>query len=73
MGARLLRRWLHRPLAKLSALQQRQQCIADLLENYRYEVLRDVLKKWAMWERILSRVALRSARPRDLHTPPHNP
>lgn len=66
MGARLLRRWLHRPLAKLSALQQRQQCIADLLENYRYEVLRDVLKEVGDVERILSRVALRSARPRDL-------
>ena len=66
MGARLLRRWLHRPLANLYALQQRQQCVADLLENYRYEPLREVLKEVGDVERILSRVALRSARPRDL-------
>ena len=66
MGARLLRRWLHRPLANLHTLLQRQQSVADLLEQYRYEPLRDVLKEVGDVERILSRVALRSARPRDL-------
>ncbi|MEZ5436459.1 MAG: hypothetical protein R3E67_08140 [Pseudomonadales bacterium] len=66
MGARLLRRWLHRPLANLNTLLQRQQSVADLLEQYRYEPLRDVLKEVGDVERILSRVALRSARPRDL-------
>ncbi len=66
MGARLLKRWLHRPLAHLHTLQQRQQSVADLLDAYRYEVLRDTLKEVGDVERILSRVALRSARPRDL-------
>jgi DNA mismatch repair protein MutS len=66
MGSRLLKRWLHRPLTRLDVLQSRQQCVADLLDNYRYEPLRDTLKDVGDMERILSRVALRSARPRDL-------
>jgi DNA mismatch repair protein MutS len=66
MGARLLKRWLHRPLATLDALNNRQQSVSDLLANYRYEPLRDILRNIGDIERILSRVALRSARPRDL-------
>ena len=66
MGARLLKRWLHRPLATLDALTARQQSVSDLLANYRYEPLRDILRNIGDIERILSRVALRSARPRDL-------
>lgn len=66
MGARALRRWLHRPLARLDALQQRQQTVADLLADYRFEPLRETLRAVGDMERILSRIALRSARPRDL-------
>lgn len=66
MGGRLLRRWLNRPLRDLDTLQQRQHAIATLLNNYRYEPLRDTLKQVGDLERILGRVALRSARPRDL-------
>jgi DNA mismatch repair protein MutS len=66
MGSRLLRRWLHRPLTDIAALEARQQGIASLCENYRYETLRDALKPIGDMERILTRVALRSARPRDL-------
>ncbi len=66
MGARLLKRWLHRPLANINALHDRQHCVADLLSNYHFEPLRDILRNIGDIERILSRVALRSARPRDL-------
>jgi len=66
MGKRLLRRWLHRPLRNLEILQQRQQAVAQLLEQYRFEPLRETLKEICDLERILARVALRSARPRDL-------
>ncbi len=66
MGARLLKRWLHRPLARYDALSLRQNRVAALLKNYHYEPLRDTLKEVGDVERILSRVALRSARPRDL-------
>ncbi|WP_160153981.1 DNA mismatch repair protein MutS [Microbulbifer sp. ALW1] len=66
MGSRLLRRWLNNPLRNLSTLQQRQQAIAALIGDYRFEPLRDALKPIGDMERILGRLALRSARPRDL-------
>ncbi len=66
MGSRLLRRWLNRPLCKRDVLENRQHAIAALIGNYRFETLRDALKLIGDMERILTRVALRSARPRDL-------
>ena len=66
MASRLLRRWLNRPLQHLPTLQARQQTIAALQANYLYETLHDYLKRVGDMERILTRVALRSARPRDL-------
>ena len=66
MGSRLLRRWLHRPLNDIPVLEARQQSIRALCNNYYYETVRDALKPIGDMERILTRVALRSARPRDL-------
>ena len=66
MGSRLLRRWIHRPLREQAILRARQQAIATLLEDARFESLRDQLRGIGDMERILSRIALRSARPRDL-------
>ncbi|MFK7976522.1 MAG: DNA mismatch repair protein MutS [Halioglobus sp.] len=66
MGSRLMRRWLHRPLTDINALRERQGAIAALANNYTYEPVRAVLKAVGDMERILTRVALRSARPRDL-------
>ncbi|MFT5710116.1 MAG: DNA mismatch repair protein MutS [Halioglobus sp.] len=66
MGSRLLRRWLHRPLTDIDALELRQNSITSLCDNYRYETVRTALKPIGDMERILTRVALRSARPRDL-------
>src|SRR5690242_19729506 len=68
MGARLLRRWLHRPLRDRSAVAARRQAIGALIDARRYEGLREVLRRVGDLERILARVALRSARPRDLST-----
>ena len=68
MGARLLRRWLHRPLRDRNVVAARQQAIAALIEARRYESLREILRGVGDLERILARVALRSARPRDLST-----
>ncbi len=68
MAARMLRRWLHRPLRDHAALRRRQQAIESLLEGPRHEGLREVLRGVGDLERILARVALRSARPRDLAT-----
>ena len=66
MASRLLRRWLNRPLRDLMQLQARQQSIFELQSNYLYQDLNDHLKQVGDMERILTRVALRSARPRDL-------
>jgi DNA mismatch repair protein MutS len=68
MGARALRRWLHRPLRDHARLRRRYQAIESLIELRRFENLREVLRGIGDLERILSRVALRSARPRDLST-----
>lgn len=66
MGSRLLRRWLNRPLRDLTILNQRQEAIAWLQTQYRFEVINSTLKQVGDLERILGRLALRSTRPRDL-------
>ena len=66
MGSRLLRRWINRPLRQHAVLQARQQAIASLLEDALFESLRDRLRGIGDIERILTRIALKSARPRDL-------
>jgi len=64
MGSRLLRRWLNRPLRSRAILQARQQAVRCLLNDHPSS--RDTLRGIGDVERILARVALRSARPRDL-------
>ncbi len=68
MGARLLRRWLHRPLRLQEVLRHRHQAVGALIDDRRHEALREDLRAIGDLERILARVALRSARPRDLST-----
>jgi len=68
MGARALRRWLHRPLRDQSVLRLRHQSLAALIESGTLQALREKLRAIGDLERILARVALRSARPRDLAT-----
>lgn len=66
MGARQLRRWLNRPLRDSEQVYQRQHAVSALLDGFHYEPVHDLLKRVGDIERILARVALRSARPRDL-------
>ncbi|HEY0339932.1 MAG TPA: DNA mismatch repair protein MutS, partial [Steroidobacteraceae bacterium] len=66
MGSRELRRWLNRPLTDQSILRSRYQALGALGDGRRFEGLREHLHGIGDIERILSRVALRSARPRDL-------
>jgi len=66
MGARHLRRWLHRPINDKAAIEARLDAVDLLRQDYRFEPLREALRDIADLERILSRVALGSARPRDL-------
>ena len=66
MGRRLLRRWLHRPLTEKTTIRHRQQAIKSVLTDYNFENIRECLQPIGDMERILTRVALRSAKPRDL-------
>ncbi|MDO6684282.1 DNA mismatch repair protein MutS [Agarivorans sp. 2_MG-2023] len=66
MGSRLLNRWLHQPLSNQQQVSARQDCIAEILETDLYPLVQTVLKSIGDIERILARLALRSARPRDL-------
>lgn len=68
MGGRLLRRWLHRPLRDRRTLGQRHHAVQTLIEHRVENALREAFRSLGDMERILSRVALRSARPRDLAT-----
>src|SRR5690606_16165286 len=69
MGGRLLNRWLHRPLRDREQLRLRQHVVATLIDQYRFEQLPPLLYEIGDIERILARVGLRSARPRDLAKP----
>jgi DNA mismatch repair protein MutS len=66
MGSRQLRRWLNRPLTDHIVLRTRYQAVGTLIDRRRFETVRENLRGIGDIERILSRVALRSARPRDL-------
>lgn len=64
MGSRNLRAWLNNPLSNHEQIKERNISVATILQgNYN---LRDTLKQINDIERITSRIALKSARPRDL-------
>jgi DNA mismatch repair protein MutS len=66
MGSRLLRRWLSSPERDISILQNRHQSIDAMMNTIDIERLNEILRSIGDVERILPRIALRSARPRDL-------
>ncbi len=66
MGARLLARWLNQPLRDREGIRRRHEAVQELLDDGRHRALRQHLAGLADCERITSRIALGSARPRDL-------
>jgi DNA mismatch repair protein MutS len=66
MGGRELRRWLHRPLRDRRTVELRLNAIGTLIDRALHQSLHDVLRHVGDIERGLARVALKSARPRDL-------
>jgi len=69
MGARRLRHWLHHPLRDSRIPRSRHDAIAALLDAaspLRYPRVAQLLSSWCDVERITARIALGSARPRDL-------
>ncbi|MDO9142341.1 MAG: DNA mismatch repair protein MutS, partial [Methylobacter sp.] len=66
MGSRCLRRWINRPLRDHGILNNRYACIDTLLNVLLYRDIQNHLRQVGDIERISSRIALKSARPRDL-------
>ncbi|MFO7748017.1 MAG: DNA mismatch repair protein MutS [Orrella sp.] len=69
MGSRLLRRWLHHPLRHNEAVLTRQQAVARFLaepEPGCLAKLTEWLSNWPDLERITTRIALKTVRPREL-------
>lgn len=66
MGSRLLSRTLMQPLRDTKLLDARLDATAAMLNEYHESPVRLVLKNISDIERVLSRIALGSARPRDL-------
>ncbi len=66
MGSRLLKRWVNRPIRHHEVLRERQASIKTLLQDRAYVALHQQLRGIGDLERILARVALKTARPRDL-------
>jgi DNA mismatch repair protein MutS len=64
MGSRLLRHWLHHPLRDREAVAARHEAV-ERLDSAAASV-HGVLRRFADVERIAARIALKSARPRDL-------
>jgi len=65
MGSRLLRHWLHHPLRDRAVLANRHEAVEELAQAAS-PALRETLRRIADVERIGARIALKSARPRDL-------
>ncbi|MGZ5201445.1 MAG: DNA mismatch repair protein MutS [Telluria sp.] len=66
MGSRLLRHWLHHPKRNQMVARSRHQAIEALLESDAQGTLLATLAEVPDIERITTRIALLSARPRDL-------
>ncbi len=66
MGSRMLRRWINRPLRNIQTVKARHAAIGELLGQQAFPALQDELRAIGDIERILARIALKSARPRDL-------
>lgn len=66
MGARLLRSWLLRPSIKRSEIQTRLSAVSELSDSMLRDKIRYLLKEVADLERLVGRLNLGSATPRDL-------
>ena len=66
MGSRLLRHWLHHPLRDRAVVSGRHDAVAELQQKDACGPVNKLLRRFADVERITGRIALRTARPRDL-------
>ncbi len=66
MGSRMLRRWLVQPVRNQDQLRLRHDAVGQFLNSKNYIAIRTLLVEICDIERVISRVSLGTARPRDL-------
>ena len=66
MGSRLLKQWVMRPSLKRSEIQTRLAAVTELLDTIMREKLRFLMKEVSDLERLIGRLNLGTASPRDL-------
>lgn len=66
MGARCLRRWLGQPSLHFEVIEQRYQAVEDVIQQQLSGELMNCLARVCDIERIRARIAIQTARPRDL-------
>ena len=66
MGSRLLFNWLNRPIKNHNLLKQRYTAISELQKNQVFEDFQIILNQISDIERIIGRIAILTAKPRDL-------
>lgn len=66
MGSRLLRRWLHHPLRQVARIRARQASVQALLNSPHLGLLQSLIERQPDLERMATRVALKSIKPREL-------
>ncbi|MDV7105192.1 DNA mismatch repair protein MutS [Vibrio sp. TH_r3] len=66
MGSRMLQRWLHQPTRCKETLNQRLDAITEIKDQAVFVEIKPILKQIGDIERIIARLAIRTARPRDL-------
>ena len=67
MGRRCLNRWIQSPLRDREVLMTRHQIVSHLLDSARRNPIREQLGKTSDIERVVARIALHTASPRDLY------
>ena len=65
MGSRNFQRWLQRPVRQPQMLTLRYDAVDELRQNEHYQELQQAIRQLADIERIVARISLRSARPKD--------
>ena len=66
MGSRTLKSWLNRPLRNRIQVSERHQAVANMINQQIFDDVLLTFREIGDIERISSRIALKSARPRDL-------
>src|SRR5262249_28835722 len=67
MGSRMLRKWLLEPLDSVSAIKERQEAVAELLEDAdRRRVINEALSNLSDLERLAVKLSSATANPKDL-------